>query len=201
LRAHSIINLPLTNIGEVIDILLITFLQGFIKWLKFYLNLGAVTLLLLSVSFAYLRFKYNQLNGANCLRHGIAFSFFALLQCFVSRLADQLTYIAYWHYISALVCVFLSVYFFGIYVAYLCQKKHKNLKRSEINSILCMTVAVIFGAFAIILMAKEIHLHGQTWMHGPANLEGISDIENPTGWQMDCWIKLNDYRAVKMIRK
>lgn len=161
-----------------------------------------VGLFALICSFSYQMAKLNIfVSKSKELWLGLAFAFFALLQCCVSRLADQLTYIAYWHYVSALVCVFLSIYLLASYCGCWAERRVRN--GSWINSIskALLVALTILGAYGNDLMAREIMLRGQVWAHGPANLEGVSDIEDPNGWQMACWSKLDAYRDLKTIRK
>lgn len=190
------------SIAEIVGILFTSLLQGFRKWIKFYFNLGGVGLFALICSFSYQMAKLNIfVSKSKELWLGLAFAFFALLQCCVSRLADQLTYIAYWHYISALVCVFLSIYLLASYCGCWVERRVRNGPWINSISMTLLFTLTILGAYGNGLMAREIMLRGQVWSHGPANLEGVSDIEDPTGWQMDCWRKLDAYRDVKTIRK
>ena len=190
------------SIAEIVGILFTSLLQGFRKWVKFYFNLGGVGLFALICSFSYQMAKLNIfVSKSKELWLGLAFAFFALLQCCVSRLADQLTYIAYWHYISALVCVFLSIYLLASYCGCWAERRIRNGPWINSVSMALLVALTILGAYGNGLMAREIMLRGQVWAHGPANLEGVSDIEDPNGWQMGCWIKLDAYRDLKTIRK
>jgi hypothetical protein len=189
------------SIAEMVGILFTSLLQGFRKWVKFYFNLGGISLFVLICGFSYQMAKLNLFFGKSKeLWFGLAFAFFALLQCCVSRLADQLTYIAYWHYISALVCVFLSIYFLASYSGCWLHTRIQN-RRVNSSSMALLIGLIILGAYGNSLMAGEMRLREKVWAHGPANLEGVSDIEDPAGWQMDCWKKLDAYRDIKTIRK
>ena len=185
---------------EMVSILFTVLLQGFRKWAKFYLNLGGLSFFVLIFVFS---FQMAKLKFCICkkkwLWYGFGLAFFALLQCFVSRLADQLTYIAYWHYISALVCVFLSIYLLASYGGCWLHRMIQNRQADSISMTLLIGL-IILGAYGNSLMAGEIRLRGQAWERGPAHLEGVSDIEDPTGWQMDCWKKLDAHRDIKTIR-
>ncbi len=189
------------SITEMVGILFTSLLQGFRKWVKFYFNLGGISLFVLICGFSYQMAKLNFFFGKSKeLWFGLALAFFALLQCCVSRLADQLTYIAYWHYISALVCVFLSIYFLASYSGCWLHRKIQNRYIDSLSMTLLIGL-IILGAYGNSLMAGEMRLREKVWAHGPANLEGVSDIEDPAGWQMDCWKKLDAYRDIKTIRK
>ena len=187
---------------EIVEMLLKSLVQGVRKWVKFYLNIGSVYLFFIILGSFLLIAKMDIVfNKSKFLWFGLGFSFFALLQCCVSRLAGQLTYIAYWHYISAFVCVFISICLLASYCGCWLYERVSNKERLQPMVITFVIALILFGAYAIGLMTEEIRLREKAWNNGPANLQGVSDIENPLGWQMDCWKKLNDYRWVKTIRE
>lgn len=168
----------------------ITFLVGLKNWVKSYLNHGALLFFLLTSGFYWLRgFHLHPPKAKKILALAFLFLIFSLVQCFVNRLSEFFSYEGYWHYVSPMVCSFISLYFFGVWSALILISL--KIKKSYTQVMLSLfVVTIILSIIANFFMFNKIrHRHDQ-WIAGAAPGAGISDIEDGNGWQNKCWTKL-----------
>jgi hypothetical protein len=182
------------NVFNVVNLFYFTVSFSFKLWVLSFFNVGALLVILISGSFFFIRanlIKKEQALGA--LKLAIGLSLFALLQILISRFAEAFTYVAYWHYVNPLVCIFLAIFFFGIAIAY-------GLSKLSLNPVyLLIAGATLAGSLVVglstnIFMVEAIYLRETSWALGAAPTEGVTDIEDAKGWQIDCWSKLNALR-------
>jgi len=171
-----------------------TFTGGVKIWLKSFFNYGALASLILMASIYFAGNKAKMINGSqkNLSKTAIFLLGFALLQCFINRLSEEFTYQGYWHFVSPLVCTFLSLLLFGASLGLYVARQSGFLLKSLV--LILFVIALWVGVGANLLMVEAIHARYSMWIKGPAPGEGISDIANPNGWEMDCWNKLNNLR-------
>jgi len=192
IRAQAINPNYSLSIDRILHVTSVTLFDGFRAWRQQSFNYGTLIVLALVSGAYFLGHKACWISShRNSFKWTALFlTCFALLQCFINRLSEEFTYQAYWHYTSALVCTFLSVSFFGAYLG--SRLAAMNIKYLvKIIFIIIFIISVGLGITANLLMVKVIHERHVIWSVGPAPLEGISDIDGPSGWQMDCWKKLN----------
>ncbi|WP_353427836.1 hypothetical protein NHB34_01650 [Polynucleobacter sp. MWH-UH19D] len=169
--------------------------DGTLKWMKSYFNYGAVLFGFLTYGFYFLRgFSSYALSSKNILSLSLFFSIFAYLQCLVNRLAQFFSYEAYWHFVSPTICIFISIYFFGIWGA-LVTRSVSLINPFKRLLIIFYVLLLLLSLYVNIFMWSKIQNRYDLWISGPAPAEGVSDIEDRNGWQMQCWNKLMDLRG------
>jgi hypothetical protein len=179
-----------TSLTSLLFIGKTTFIEGLKNWAKSYLNHGAILFFLLTCSFYWIRgFQRYLPKGKDVLTLGFLFSIFALVQCFINRLSEFFSYEGYWHFVSPMVCCFISIYFFGVWGAIILTSK--KLKNTHVQILIgIFALVVILGINVNIFMFGKIEDRHKQWLAGAAPREGISDIEDGKGWQNVCWSKL-----------
>ncbi|MBT8584881.1 hypothetical protein G6694_09645 [Polynucleobacter paneuropaeus] len=200
LRAKTL-NLDSTfSIGRISSLMQITFIEGFKEWFRSSFSLASLVCISLASGFSYFICSIqNKSYPTKTWRIAALFGIFALLQCFVNHLADELTYRAYWHYVDSLVCIFISLVLFGLWIGSFLATKKFNWRVNGVISLLMMIMFVI-GIRANIVMVNKIQLRHQQWVVGGSSDDGISDINGQSGWEMACWEKLNSLRSEPIIR-
>ena len=116
---------------------------GLILWLKCYLAIGAIFVFIFITTFIATHSKLLRISSSKLVITGLLFSLFALLQMIINRASEYFAYQGYWHFVSALACIFLSLIFFGAALGLGISQKLPIKKVQSFN------VAVLFGLLAI----------------------------------------------------
>jgi len=183
------------SLDRILHIFSSTFLEGIKIWLKSLFNYGAFAILILmtGIYFFYSKVRIIDSSEKKLFRTALFLLGFSLLQCLINRFSEEFTYQGYWHFVSPLVCTFLSLLLFGASLGlYLGKLQDKFLVKTLfcLMFLLCLWI----GVSANLLMVKAINSRYITWIQGPALADGISDISDPNGWEMGCWNRLNGMR-------
>jgi hypothetical protein len=172
------------------------------EWVKSYFCWSSLIIFLL-ISCVYWLATASKLSSAalpkkllNCgwfLDAGLMLAGFSLLQLLIIRVAEDFAYPAYWHYASPLVCVFLSIYFFGVWAGTSLALINKKITIYFI--IPCLSFAISFGAVANLTLVKSMIERNVRWNNGAAPISQLEfgDIEN-NGYIAVCWERLDNFR-------
>jgi len=161
------------------------------NWLWAYFNWGGALIFGFVVAFYF--FMGNQLIVSSCFglfKRACQLSFFGLLIFLVARFTEAFSYEGYWHFIPGVVCVFLSILFWGAWVG-ISLKKYSH-RRLAIFMMIFLIFSLAVGVFGNYKMVKSIYLRGILWSQGSAPLPGVADIEEE--WVRNCWIRLKALR-------
>ena len=174
---------------------------SFKLWFLSYFNVGALLTVFIAASYAFLcpGFISGQ-QVQKLVKLGIGLGIFALIQILVNRLSEAFVYVGYWHYVSALVCIFISLLFFGLAIGRLLRNKVDS-QTYQMLAAACLIGGLLVGVSSAIFMVEVIYLRETSWALGAAPTEGVTDIEDPKGWQMNCWNHLNELRPAAITRQ
>lgn len=182
------------SLGHIYSMTKTTISQGFLKWIKSYLNPGALVFLALTFGFYFFRgFRKKSPSPKNLIIFALLFSIFSLVQCFINRLSEFFSYQGYWHFVSPVVCSFISLYLFGLWGALIATNYNFQKYQLVFIRILYMLM-IIVGLSTNVTMINSIKHRYSAWAIGAAPAKGVSDIEDQNGWQMRCWKKLEELR-------
>ena len=174
---------------------------SFKLWFLSYFNVGALLTIFIAASYAFLCPGFiSALQVEKLIKLGIGLGIFALIQILVNRLSEAFVYVAYWHYVSALVCIFISLLFFGLAIGRSLRVKVDN-QAYQMLAAACLIGGLLVGVSSAIFMVEAIYLRETSWALGAAPTEGVTDIEDPNGWQMNCWNHLNELRPTVITRQ
>jgi hypothetical protein len=189
------------TIFNVVNLFYFVVSFSFKLWVLSFWNVGALLVLLITTSFFFIRADLiTQERAKRLLLLGASLAVFALIQILVSRFSEAFTYVAYWHYVNPLVCIFLAIFFSAISLAYWLSALSQDLiYRLVASAVLIGTL--MLGLSTNIFMVEAIYLRETSWALGAAPTEGVTDIEDAKGWQMDCWNKLNQLRPTATMRQ
>jgi hypothetical protein len=167
------------------------FQYGLTLWVKSYSSLGALfVFLFIAAFFGMYRFA-EKISPSQLARIGFLFAIFALLQMVSNRASEFFAYQGYWHFVSAIVCVFLSLIFFGS-AAGIALANLNSMKRFY-PVLACILVLASGVAMASnYSMIKSIYERQGLWSGGPAPMPGVTDID--VEWVRGCWSHLNKLR-------
>ena len=188
-------DLSIMNLLDLVD----TAFRFSIKfWVSSYFSLGSIIIFLLVAGLTYLYSPFFLRNKKQeIFSIGFIFATFALLQIFVNRSAEFFAYQGYWHFISAIACIFISLIFFGISAGkFLIEVDQQKKSRLVIGFIVVITC--LMGTSSNVAMIKSMYERQSRWSGGPAPSEGIADIEEQ--WIRGCWQHLNTLRTVQLER-
>ena len=125
------------------------------------------------------------------------FSIFALLQIFINRCAEFFAYRAYWHFISAITCIYISILFFGISAGLrLSQVSTEKNWGLVINAV--MIICVLMATSVNIFLIQSIYARQALWSGAPEPTPHVRDIEE--NWIKGCWHHLNAIRPSPLLR-
>lgn len=187
------------TVERVALLLKVTSKQGVGNWLRGYFNIGSLIILILAIGYSFFTLtRNNQERAIKILIVAASFSLFALVLSLATRLSQEFSGIAYWHHTSSLVCVFISIIFFGIWIGIII-KGVNNLFVSG-SMYVFFIFALIIGIKANMKMVESIELRHAAWVKGPASINGVVDTDNPEEFQMGCWRKLNSQRSHPITR-
>lgn len=174
---------------------------SFKLWFLSYFNVGALLTVFIAASYVFLCPGFISAQQVEKLvKLGVGLGIFALIQILVNRLSEAFVYVAYWHYVSALVCIFISLVFFGLAIGRLLRVKVDS-QAYQMLAAACLTGSLLVGVSSAIFMVEAIYLRETSWALGAAPTEGVTDIEDPKGWQMNCWNHLNELRPAAITRQ
>lgn len=121
----------------------------------------------------------------------------------VIRSSEFFSYSAFWHYTPNLLLAFLSSPLVSLLLVNIVYKNKRFFR--WLTSNVCMLVVVFLVSFFTFTVLNytydEVSIRLEQWNQGPAPMPGISDIEDPDGWQMKCWNSVVEYRKVPNFRK
>jgi len=183
---------------DYIDILDTAWKFAIKLWINSYLTIGTFFAFLIVSGLCYCYHHYlTPTHKARFIKIGVFFAIFALLQMFINRASEFFAYRAYWHYISALVCIFVSIIFLSAAVGM--QLAHKDIKR-VLNPWIATTLllATLIGTSTNLYMAHSIYQRQGLWTGAPAPTPHVSDID--IDWIKGCWQGLNKLRPTQLPR-
>lgn len=180
-----------------INIINDAFQFGLILWLKCYLAIGAIFVFIFITSFIATHSKLLQISSFKLVITGLLFSLFALLQMVINRASEYFAYQGYWHFVSALSCIFLSLIFFGTALGLgIAQKLPiKRVQSFNVAALFGLLAIASFSNYSVIESIFERHVR---WSGGAAPILGVTDIEEE--WVRNCWIGLNETRSSQITR-
>ena len=167
-------------------------------WVNSYLTIGTFFVFLIVSGLCYCYHHYlAPTHKSRFIKIGAFFALFALLQMFINRASEFFAYRAYWHYTSALVCIFVSVIFLSAAVGmHLAQKDTKRTFNPWIAS--AFLIATLIGTSTNLYMAHSIYERQGLWTGAPAPTPHVSDID--IDWIKGCWQGLNKLRPTQLPR-
>jgi hypothetical protein len=167
-------------------------------WFNSYFSIGSALVFLLVCGISSLYFPKDEINKASYFfKIAFYFSIFALLQIFINRCAEFFAYRAYWHFISAITCIYISILFFGISaglrLAIVSTEKNWSL---VINTVII--ICVLMATSVNIFLIQSIYARQALWSGAPAPTPHVRDIEE--NWVKGCWYHLNAIRPNSLQR-
>lgn len=185
------------SIAGIANIMNEAFQFGLAFWLKTYFSLGAVFVFIFTAAFIFIYRESLKLPNLKLAYIGILFSIFALLQMIINRASEFFAYQGYWHFVSAVTCIFISLVFFGASLgAYLA--KIAQLRKGYFIAFLILLLAVGAGTTSNFSMIKSFYKRQAMWSGGAAPVSGVTDIDVP--WVRGCWVELNKLRPTQIER-
>lgn len=179
------------SIAGIFNIMNEAFQFGLAFWLKTYFSLGAVFVFIFIAAFIFIYRESVKLPNIKLAYIGLLFSLFALLQMIINRAAEFFAYQGYWHFVSAVTCIFISLVFFGASLgSYLA--KIAKLRKGHCIAFLILLLAVGAGTTSNLSMIKSFYKRQAMWSGGAAPVSGVTDIDVP--WVRGCWVELNKLR-------
>jgi len=174
---------------------------SFKLWFLSYFNVGALLTLLITASYAFICPGFISAEQVEkIVKLSVGLGIFALIQILVNRLSEAFVYVAYWHYVSALTCIFISLLFLGLAIGRSLRTKVDS-RAYQMLAAACLISGLLVGLSTAIFMVEAIYLRETSWALGAAPTEGVTDIEDPKGWQMNCWNHLNELRPAAITRQ
>jgi hypothetical protein len=167
-------------------------------WLNGYLSYGGVTIFLVVVGLVYVLGLKPRFGGQDkAWLYGALFGLFSLLQILINRAAETFAYHGYWHFISAIVCTYLSLVFFGIAAGIKLETMDVSRKLQGFIFFVLL-LGVLLGISSNIAMMKSMYARQTIWSGGPASVLGVTDID--IKWVDNCWDHLNTLRPHQIER-
>lgn len=167
-------------------------------WLNGYLSYGGVTIFLVVVGLVYVLGLKPRIGGQDkAWLYGALFGLFSLLQMLINRAAETFAYHGYWHFISAIVCTYVSIVFFGIAAGIKLETIDMG-KKLKPYVFFVLLLGVLLGISSNIAMMKSMYARQTIWSGGPASVLGVTDID--IKWVDNCWDHLNTLRTHQIER-
>lgn len=185
------------SIAGIANILNEAFQFGFAFWLKTYFSLGAIFVFIFITAFIFLYRESSRLSNIKLAYIGLLFSIFALLQMIVNRASEFFAYQGYWHFVSAVTCIFISIVFFGISLGCTIAET-TQLRKAKSVAFLILLLAIGAGTTSNFAMIKSFYKRQAMWSGGAAPVSGVTDIDVP--WVRGCWVELNELRPTQIER-
>ena len=163
-------------------------------WGRTFVNTGAVVVLLASFAAGYAAAAEPHINRRR-FRAGWRLASFALLHALVTRSAEFLTFRGYWHFVTPYAAAFVATVCFGV-AAGGWARRHPGVPARAARAA-AVTASVLAAAAAIWIVsfgAREIETREQAWRHGAASMEGVLDLDQPSGSELKYWRQLGQYR-------
>lgn len=163
-----------------------------------YISLGALLVIVLVAGIIFLLkpFKTNGEEDSH-LEMSFIFFVFAFIQIFVNRASEFYAYQGYWHFVGALICIFLSLIYFAIGAGFWLSQKFTSSRYIPVAGFI-LFVACFIGSSSNLYMANSIHQRQGLWSGGSGAIEGIADIE--VEWIKGCWENVNRLRPTQLLR-
>jgi hypothetical protein len=179
----------------VVPIAISQFIKSYFSWssLIIFILISCVLWLVTTLRISSGTLQKKSFNCDWFLDAGLMMAGFSFLQLLIVRVAEDFAYPAYWHYASPLVCVFLSIYFFGVWAGTAMAVTNKKI---TIYFILpSLSLAMILGAVANLNMVHSMIERNVRWNNGaaPVSQLGLGDIEN-NDYVGICWERLDNFR-------
>ena len=167
-------------------------------WLNGYLSYGGVTIFLVVVGLVYVLGLKLRFGGQDrAWLFGALFGLFSLLQMLINRAAETFAYHGYWHFISAIVCTYISIVFLGIAAGIKLETIDMG-KKLKPYVFFVLLLGVLLGISSNIAMMKSMYARQTIWSGGPASVLGVTDID--IKWVDNCWDHLNTLRPHQIER-
>lgn len=127
------------------------------------------------------------------LSTGTGLLVFSLISSFVNRVSEFFAYPAFWHLTTPRAIAWLGLTTLAIAIGSIIARMGRGSLAVPVITF-AAAAGVILMASSIALMSQEIINRSAQWEIGPAPVSGVSDIEEPDGWQRDAWLSLIEIR-------
>jgi hypothetical protein len=183
---------------ELLDLFNVSYKFSIQLWFNSYFSMGSALVFTLVCGISYLYFPKDDVNKTSrFFKIAFYFSIFALLQIFINRSAEYFAYRAYWHFISALTCIYISILFFGIFSGMKLAQGDPEKKLTLIVNALLIVCALMATSVNIFII-QSIYQRQALWSGAPAPTPHVRDIEE--NWVRGCWNQLNAIRPTHLQR-
>lgn len=183
---------------QFIDLIDISFRFAIRLWFSGYISLGALLVFILCLGIS---FFYSNEEAAEKIKPirdlGFLFGLFSLLQIFINRAAEFFAYQGYWHFISPIACIFISICCIGVWAGVFIYQSEGRIKFATAITF-ALLLASLMGTSANLYMVKSIYQRQALWSGGPAPTPGVTDID--VEWVRGCWKELNKLRPTQIER-
>lgn len=183
---------------QLIELIDVSFRFTVRLWFSGYLSLGALLTFILSFGVSFFYINAETADKIKPIRDfGFLFGLFAFLQIFINRAAEFFAYQGYWHFISPIVCIFISICFLGVWAgAFIGQSEGRFNFSTAIK--FSLVLVTLMGTSANLYMVKSIYQRQALWSGGAAPTPGVTDID--VKWVRGCWVELNKLRPTQIER-
>ena len=174
-----------------------SFQFGMTLWIASLFSLGAFFAFIFTASYCFLSRPLVEISPVKLLHISLMLAIFALLQIIVNRFSEYFAYQGYWHFVSALVCIFISIILGGASLGLFLSQK-KLLEKTQSIAILFLLATSAIAISSNYSMLKSMHERGGKWSGGAAPVLGVTDIEEP--WVRACWVQVHNLRSLPLDR-
>lgn len=198
LNRASIINASVTfNYNRLIEASIYVLRNTFYIFADLNLNLGSVFVFVFSFFLIpyFLSTEKENIDKNFFLKASLFTFLISLLLTAVTVFAQFLTYAGWYHHMVSYFFIFLSMFFIAIYFHLALGFRFVCLKP------LALLIFFVVTTYTNIYAIGSIVDRHETWIKGPATIDGISDIADPEGWQRACWNNLDENRKNALDRK
>ena len=171
---------------QFIDLMDTSFRFAIRLWFSGYLSSGSILIFVLSLGLSYFYSNSESISKIKPIRDlAYLFGLFAFLQIFINCAAEFFVYQAYWHFISSIACIFISICFMGVWAGAFIYHVDSQTKYSVVIKFL-LVFATLMGTSVNIHMVKSFYQRQALWSSGPAPSPGVTDID--VQWVRGCWV-------------
>jgi hypothetical protein len=202
--------LPEPDYTEAIFGAIMAIPQTFLHWLSSAVSVHTVSALLLGSLFAFLPLNpkdVGKFKDGKTSRNAIIVLFATSIIIFlVNSLLEQLTYVAYWHTVTARVFLFTGFSMLGFsLMRWVVVKLPLQAKQSMTNSIASVSLTILLVTWVVgaVNIDSSLKKRLADWTKGDATISAAADISSP--WVLECaksvgnpyWLEFdNRYRSV-----
>lgn len=160
--------------------------EGIVEWGKGVVTPGSVLAAVLMAAMALALVRSGlRVATALLLRTGCGVLALSVLLSLLNRMSEAAAYPAFWHQVSTRTLIFMGVCVLGF-----AGGAKLALAASWLPTWLVaapLLLALVGVAASVSPMVDAVEERFGRWQSGPAPMGVISDIEDPQGWQAECW--------------